>query len=251
MYSCITVYSRNDSLIKSRRHVFVSAMIGIPVYNKFGDQNSPGQHKLATSFSKSKIAAGLNFNFQLNHFVINVLGNYCQNEFNGNPYKLVIAQVNWGSHQVPIYKYYEIYQRVRYDYLQAGIGFGYNKRHKKSNFSLSVNFLHNFYTNVSVSSFYVADSGLNDKDTVNFKLVKNHKSNDVSSSFSIYGNLNFLYSYNITPKFMACASVITSYGLIDVYSSSGSPSYNNSDFAYYLGTQKSICPMIGVKYRLK
>lgn len=249
--ACFAAYSKNDSLVKSnKKQICVSALIGTPVYNKFGYNNRPGHEKVIAT-SKSKLAAGLLFNFNFNHFTINILSNYCQNEFYGNNYKLAVGQLNAGSHQVPIYKYYEIYQRIKYDYLQAGIGFGYNKGYKKSNFSVTANFLHNFYTQVYVSSYYAPNSKLNDKDTVFVKLVKNHKSIDVATSFSIYGNLNFTYSYSLNTKLMVCLSVITSYGLIDIYSSSGSPSYYNDDFAYYLGEQKSVCPMVGIKYRLK
>lgn len=246
-----TAYSKNDSLVKSnKKQFFISATIGAPVYNKFGHKNSISQSKSVNASSKSKIAAGLNFDFNFNHFTLNILSNYCQNEFDGSAYNIIVAQLNSGSHQIPIYKYYEIYQRIRYDYVQAGIGFGYNKGYKKNHFSVSVNFLHNFYTDAHVSSYYSPGSALNDRDTVNFKLVKNHKSKDITTSFSIYGNLNFSYSYRINKKFMACASVISSYGWLDVFSSSGSPSYDNSDFAYYLRSQISICPMIGMKYRL-
>lgn len=260
--SCVIIYlagisfcfSQTDSLAlkKSKKHIYVSAIAGIPIYNDFGYKNDVSQDHYNIAKSKNKPIYGLNFDFDFNHFTINILANYSKNEFSGNQYKLVVAQLNSGSHQVPIYKYYEIYQTIKYDYLQFGAGLGYNLWHKKHNFALTANVMYNLVNSIKISSYYAPNSALNDRDTSNVYLTKNHKSQDVNGTIAVYGNLRFTYSYLLSKKVMLSFSLNSSFGLFDnYYSSSGSPDYDNSAFGYYVYYQRLIYPAVGIKYMLK
>ena len=247
-------FSQNDSLAlkKSNKHIYVSAIAGISVYNDFGYKHSVSQDHYNIAKAKNKIICGLNFDFGFNHFTINILANYSKNEFSGNQYKLVVAQLNSGSHQVPLYKYYEIYQNIKYDYLQFGAGLGYNIWHKKHNYALTANVMYNLVNSIKISSYYAPNSVLNDRDTSNVYLAKNHKSQDVNGTIAVYGNLRFTYSYLLSKKVLLSFSLNSSFGLFDnYYSSSGSPTYYNSDFGYYVYYQRVIYPAIGIKYKLK
>lgn len=247
-------FSQNDSLAfkKNKRHIYVSTIAGVPIYNDFSYKNYIGQDHYNIAKSKNKIICGLNFDLDFNHFTINILTNYSKNEFSGNQYKLVVGQSNSGTHQAPLYKYYEIYQNIKYDYLQFGAGLGYNIWHKKHNFALTANIMYNLVNSIKISSYYAPNSVLNDRDTSNVFLVKNYKSEDVNGTIALYGNIRFTYSYSLARKIMLSFSLNSSFGLFDnYYSSSGSPDYDNSSFGYYVYYQRLIYPAVGIKYKLR
>ena len=189
-------FSQDDSLIskKNKKHIYASATLGIPVYNTFVYKNDVRQNNYNVTKSKKKIIYNMSFDFDFNHFSLNILTNYCENEFNGNSYKLIGSQLNSGSHNVPIYKYFEIYQTVKYSYLQIGTGFGYNRWYKKHHFSITANFMYNIITKIAINSHFTPNSSYNGSDTTNIRLVKNYTLKDVNTSNALYANLKLTYS---------------------------------------------------------
>jgi hypothetical protein len=239
--SCL---SQSDSLRKKDRktHIYVSAMAGIPVYNKFVYDYFWGGNTHYESNSKKKLICGVNVDFDIHHLTLNLLTNYSQNEFSGKTYSLQVFE--------PRIRLYDIYQRVQYNYFQIGTGLGYNISRKKHFFSLTANVMCNLITDIRFSSFYSPESGINDKDTIYTTLAKNYKSNDVSQNFELFANLRFIYSYALSKRFRACVSLNAALGALGNRTLVGYPTVDSYSLGYFILQQKVVYPQVGIKYRL-
>ncbi len=244
LYMHLSCFSQSDSLRKKERNtrISISAMAGIPVYNKFVYDYFWGGNTYYESNSKKKLICGVNVDFDIRHLTLNLLTNYSQNEFSGKNYSLQVDQ--------PRIRTYDIYQRVRYNYFQIGTGLGYNISRGKHFFSLTANVMCNLITDIRFSSFYSPGSGINDKDTIYTTLAKNYKSNDVSRKFELFANLRFIYSYTLSKRFLACVSLNGALGALGNRTLLGYPTVNNYSLGYFILKQKIIYPEVGVKYRL-
>lgn len=239
--SCL---SQSDSLKKKERstRIYVSAMAGIPVYNKFVYDYYWGGNTKYESNSKKKLICGVNVDFDIHHLTLNLLTNYSENEFSGKTYSLQVNQ--------PRIKIYDIYQRVQYNYFQLGTGLGYNISRKKHFFSLTANVMCNLITDIRFSSFYSPESGINDKDTIYTPLAKNYNSDDVPHNFELFTNMRFIYSYALSRRLLASVSLNASLGALGNRAMLGYPMADSYSLGYFILQQKVVYPQVGIKYRL-
>ncbi|MCF8423649.1 MAG: hypothetical protein K9H41_04835 [Bacteroidia bacterium] len=235
---------------RKQKNMYASFSFGSPLHNRLGYKNDVSQPNSYQSNSKNKIFYNFNLDFNFNHFTLNLFTNYLKNEFKGNSYLLRGYQLNDGSHNAPIYKYFEIYQIVKYNYLQIGTGIGYNVWRKKNNFAITSSFIYNLKTDIVVSSFFKTNSTFNNADTSMISLVKNHKVDRINKGFAFYGNIRFTYSRLLSKKMLFCFSINGTYGILNVYSNESDPYYDNGQLGYIIQFQKLIYPTIGIKYKI-
>jgi hypothetical protein len=237
---------------KQTKFIYASVSVGVPIINEFSFNNNLNEKKTHKTNPKIKPIYNLNFDFNFKHFSLNIFSNYCFNEFNGNSYLLRGYQTNAGSHNTPSYKYFEIYQKIKYNYLQIGTGLGYNFWVKKNNFSVMANVMYNALSKVIISSYYTNNPTLNNSDTTSIKLVKNYTIDRdyVDKSFAFYSNLKLTYSHILSKKTLVSFSLNTTFGLLSLSSTRDYPEVDNGAFGYIINYQKVVYPTLGIKYKL-
>jgi hypothetical protein len=156
------IFGQKDSSV-SQHQLFFSFNLGIPVYNSF-NYSSEQTHLLRSVNSKRKPSLNFSFEHNIEHFTINLLFNYSFNEFEGEPYYSEGAYIRSNTNQ-EVYKSFEIYQTVKYNYLAAGLGLGYNRWIKKHNLMVSANFQKNIFTDIILSTNYTSNAIRNNQDT--------------------------------------------------------------------------------------
>lgn len=236
---------------KNKHQVFLSFNVGLPLYDHF-DYYVQQRSLLTDGKSKRKPSFNFSLEHNIKHFTINVLLNYSLNEFNGEPYNTDVKYLYSNYNNLMGYKSFEVYQTVKYNYLQAGIGIGYNHWIKKHNIALTTNLQKNIYTNVKLSTNYTNNPTYNNQDTSQVVLPKNFKPTDIKSDRDLYLNMKLTYTYALLKKLHLSLSFNASYGLLNTYSLSALNSgrqYENS-FGYSIYTQKLIFGAIGVRYKL-
>lgn len=235
---------------KKNKSVFITGSIGIPIFNQLLLYNHFEKVQENKAFSKSKLMCNLNLDFNKNHFTLNSFVSYIQNEYNGNSYH-IDGGYQIGTRPNATQKYFDVYQHVKYNYIQIGLGCGYNKSFKKNNFSLITNLAYNAYTDINYSTNFSTNSSLNDNDTLKISLEKN-KHFDHNDVFSLAFYLYFKISYNymLSEKISICTSLNSSVGYLEIYGLDDGVSASQ-DLGNQIRGQKIIYPTLGLKYKLK
>ncbi|MES2762687.1 MAG: hypothetical protein V4677_10780 [Bacteroidota bacterium] len=243
-------YGQKDST-KSKHQLFFSFNVGLPIYNSF-DYRNEQQGLPRGADSKRKPSLNLNFEHNIEHFTINLLFNYSFNEFNGDPY------YTWGKYihsynNQEVYRSFEVYQTIKYNYLQAGLGLGYNHWIKKHNIALTANLQKKIFTDIIVSTNYTTNSYFNNQDTSQIQLPKNFRPLDIEKNRDLYLNMKLMYTYALTNKLCLSLSISASYGLLQTYSPSVRESgivRDDKTLAYGIYTQKMLYSNLGIRYKL-
>lgn len=245
----VNCLGQKDS-IKSKHQLYFSFNVGLPIYNNFDFRN---EQQGFPRGANSKRQPSYNFSFEHNveHFTINLLFNYSLNEFNGDPY------YTWGKYihsfnNQEVYKSFEVYQTIKYNYLQTGLGIGYNKWIKKHNIAITANFAKNVFTNIIVSTNYTTNSYYNNQDTSQIQLPKNFRPTGVSKNRDLYVNLKLSYSYALTKRLCLSLSLNASYGLLQTHTPSIQATgivRDDNTLAYSIYTQKMLYSNFGIRYR--
>ena len=240
--------SQKDS-IKSKHQAYFSINVGVPLYNNF-EYRIDGKTEVVNTNTRLKPSYNFSFEHNIKHFTINLLYNYTINEFTGKPYFMQGSVIGYDIHYNAFHKDFEIYQKVKYNYLQLGLGLGYNHSFKKHNITATFNLLQNILTNLVLSSYYVQNSPYNDKDTSQIVLSKNFKATGIEKNLGFYANIKLMYTYGLSKHFHLSFSLSASYGLLNTHSTSAPPYYNNTSLGYNLYYQKMIFSNIGIRYKL-
>lgn len=237
----------NGGSHNKNKSVFISGSIGIPIYNQLLLYNRFEKVKENKAFSKSKLMCTLNLDFNKNHFTLNSFVSYIQNEYNGNSYHM--DRNTMYPNGKPYY--FDVYQHVKYNYIQIGLGCGYNKSFKKNNFSLITSVAYNAYTDINYSTNFSKNSSLNDNDTLKISLKKNkHFDRNDIFTFAFYIYFKISYNYMLSEKISICASLNSSIGYLEIYGIDDGFSANQ-DLGNEIRGQKIIYPTLGLKYKLK
>lgn len=236
---------------KNKHQVFVSLSVGLPIYNHT-DYRIESSGLILDGKFRWKPSLNFSFEHNIKHFTFNFLLNYFQNELTGESFSTWGKYIYSSSNNQMNFKTFEIYQIVKYNYLQAGIGVGYNHWIKKHNIAITTNFQKNVYSTIIYSTNYVTNSSHNNQDTSQVVLPKNYKSTDIEKKHDIYLNMKLAYTYAMFKKLHLLISLNASYGLLNIYSpsvvKSGIP--NENSLNYQIFNQKLIFGSIGVRYKL-
>ena len=236
---------------KSKHQLFLSFNVGLPIYNHF-DYRVEQVGLIVDGKSKRKPSLNFSFEHNVNHFTFNFLLNYFQNQITGESFSTWGKYIYSTSNSQMNFQTFEIYQIVKYNYLQAGIGFGYNHWIKKHNIAITTNLQKNVFSNVIYTTNYVANSSHNNQDTSQVVLPKNYKSTDIEKKHDVYVNMKLAYTYAMFKRLHLLLSLNASYGLLNIYSptvlKSGIP--NENSLNYRILNQKLIFGTIGIRYKL-
>ena len=253
LISCFVLFSLNcvgqkDSIKKQQ--VFLSFNIGAPLYNQFTykiDEDS----EILTAISKPRPSFNFNFEHNINHFTINGLYTYSQNEFIGNSFIINGKSLGTAPHSATVYKHLEVYQKIKYNYLQIGLGIGYNHWIKKHNISLTTNIHQNVFSKIIVDVYYVENSPYNDQDTTAIKLARN-----LPVKFSAFDNLAFsasvklMYTYKLNEKIFLSFSTDFSAAFNNMSLDNISSYSGGTTLAYRISYQETMYANIGIRYKL-
>lgn len=251
-------FSQIDSTRKQQ--IIFSFNMGMPLYNQFTYYSNnhdfitgADNQTQRTAYSKLRLLYNFNFEHNIRHFTVNFLCNYSQNEFNGAAYLIQGKQIS--GPRAPSYKKLEIYQTVKYNYLQAGFGLGYNHWIKKHNISITTNILQNIFDKIFVSSYFVKNSQYNDQDSSAVVLVKNYPVKDAENNFTntpgigMYANMKLTYSYALYKSLYLSASLNSSFGLLNTRSTKD-PYLDNAYLGYVIQQQKILSFNVGIRLKL-
>jgi hypothetical protein len=246
----ISSFSQKDS-IKTKHQVFLSFNVGLPVYNNFVYRNE-SRHLTVDGKSKRKSSFNFGLEHNVNHFTFNLLINYFQNELIGEPFGTFGNYIYSANSNQMNFKTFEVYQVVKYNYLQAGIGFGYNHWIKKHNIAITTNLQKNIFTKIIVSTNFTDNAANNNQDTSQVVLPKNFEPTDIKKNRDLYLNMKLTYTYALLKKLHLSLSLNVSYGLLNTYSPSVVQlgKQNENSLNYSIFNQKLIFGTVGVRYKL-
>ena len=241
----MNVISQSDSglLNKKNKSIYISASAGIPIFNQFifSDFNEKNIYK---SYSDKKIIYNLNFDISRKHFTYSFFSNFIQNDFIGSLYLF-----RKFSSRSP-YEYNEVYQKVKYNYLQFGGGLGYNYNCKKNNFCITINAAYNVYSKFYISTYYTQNLTYNNKDTSGV-LYKNIEVDILDKYYNINLNLRLSYSYLFNKNLAFFTTINSAYNFLRLNMYETGANVSSSYLAYRIYGQKIIYPTLGLKYKLK